>query len=108
MTDMIIAGNATDAQLIAVEPEREWIFTFGSGHRGHSHGSRVGHDLTAEGFRLDDRYVRIVGTYDSARAQMMRWFGQVWSMQYASPDDAGVDDYKLTELVLTADWRSRS
>ncbi len=94
---------------LAAEPavEQEWIFTFGHGQRAHSHGSRVGHDLEAEGFPLHNRYVRIAGTYEAARAEMVRMFGPVWSMQYQSEAEAGVEEYRLTELVITGRDRER-
>lgn len=43
---------------------REWLFTFGGGHRH------------------DGRFVRITGTYDSARARMVEVFGPRWGAQY--------------------------
>lgn len=83
--------------------EQDWVFTFGHGQRAHAHGSR-GPESEAEagrGFQLLDRYVVIRGTYDTARDAMVRIFGPVWSFQYPSLEAAGVDDYDLTELVLT-------
>lgn len=59
--------------------EREWIFTFGSGHV---------HPVT--GAPLDDCFVRIPGTFHTARRQMLDGFGIKWCGQYASEDDAFV------------------
>lgn len=71
-----------------------WIFTFGAGHT-----------LTATGESLANRYVRVVGTYESARDEMIRHFGSVWCDQY--PDDgtdrAGINRFGLTELPA-AEW----
>lgn len=82
---------------------REWVFTFGSGQRGYAIG-RSGPDENAKGFRLDDRYVVIEGTYESARDRMFDIFGPIWSMQYRSREKAGVEEFGLTELVVTKDW----
>lgn len=43
----------------------EWIFTFGVGHKHAGH------------------YVRIKGTYEDARAEMMRRYGRAWAWQYS-------------------------
>ncbi len=47
------------------EEEQTWIFTFGSGqqHAGH--------------------FVRINGTFDSARAEMFDRYGEDWGFQYS-------------------------
>ncbi|MER7164532.1 hypothetical protein ABT336_00415 [Micromonospora sp. NPDC000207] len=54
----------TDADEPEPEPVQEWLFTFGSGQR------------------FDGRFVRIGGTYRSARAQMIATFGTAWCDQY--------------------------
>lgn len=46
------------------EREQEWFFTFGSGHA------------------FDCRFVRITGTYNSARDRMLQVFGRAWCAQY--------------------------
>jgi hypothetical protein len=71
--------------------EREWVFTFGSAHH---------HPTTGE--PLARRFVRIKGTWLSARKRMLALFGQKWSMQYDSAAAAGVERYGLRELVAEA------
>lgn len=83
------------------ESAREWIFTFGARHRGHS-----GQSTTGRGFRLDDRFVAITGTWQSSRERMFEIFGAAWSMQYEDREAAGVNEYGLTELVLTPEHES--
>jgi hypothetical protein len=65
-----------------VSPEQlqDWFFTFGGGHE-HPNG-----------------YVKIHGTYGSARDEMIRRYGLKWSMQYSSADDAGVERWNLQEV----------
>lgn len=46
------------------EPRRWWVFTFGCGHRNRGH------------------YVRIYGTFEGARAEMVRRYGREWAFQY--------------------------
>lgn len=60
--------------------EQDWIFTFGCGH-AHPNG-----------------YVKIYGTFDSARAEMFRRYGPKWSMQYVNEDEAGVARWNLKEV----------
>lgn len=48
--------------------ERWWVFTFG---KGQEH----------EGY-----YVKIWGTYSSARSKMMKRYGLAWSFQYSFED----------------------
>ena len=49
-------------------PPTWWIFTFGTGqpHAGH--------------------YVRIYGTFDSAREKMFRKYGSAWGFQYSEEE----------------------
>lgn len=85
---------------------RDWIFTFGAGHRGHAmlRGDRqTPSSAMGQGFRLDNRYVVINGTFRSARARMVDLFGQVWCAQYGARELAGIDEYGLVELPLTGD-----
>jgi len=60
---------------------RDWIFTFGCGqeHAGH--------------------YRVINGTFDEARHKMVHMHGNQWSMQYRTKEEAGVEIWKLKELV---------
>lgn len=60
--------------------QETWYFTFGSGQQH------------------DGKYVVIPGTYDDARDEMFRHFGNAWSFQYASPERAGVEEFGLVEL----------
>lgn len=82
----------------ATEARREWIFTFGGGHRLYS--VYPGEAPEGEGVPLTYRFVRIEGTRDSARAEIYRLFGRAWAFQYASEDAAGVEEYGLKELVI--------
>jgi len=60
--------------------EIDWCFTFGSGqpHEGHYH--------------------IVYGTCDNAREKMFQRFGDKWSMQYESREQAGVDFFELKEI----------
>lgn len=81
-----------DANLPTAKPrsdfdlEHDWIFTFGIG------GPRAG------------MFVRIRGTFMSARGEMLRRYGREWAFQYRSEEEAGVAAYGLTELT-TCDGR---
>ncbi|MFI7072092.1 hypothetical protein [Micromonospora sediminicola] len=61
--------------------EQEWLFTFGSGQQH------------------DGRFVRITGTYDTARTRMLEVFGNRWCAQYdwRRFDEEGLPA-RLTEL----------
>lgn len=65
--------------------ERDWFFTFGSGHTYH-------------GEPLGRRFVRFHGTGLDARAKMIAAFGLAWSHQYATAEEAGVEKFGLVEL----------
>jgi hypothetical protein len=65
---------------------REWIFTFGFGHTDEN------------GAPLRNKYVRIIGTHDDARAEMVRRWGRQWAFQYPTLEAAGADRWELTEL----------
>jgi hypothetical protein len=65
------------------EEPRGWVFTFG-----------------AEIPALEHRYVTIYGTWLDARQRMLSLYGRRWCAQYESAEDAGVDRYHLTELIL--------
>lgn len=83
---------------------RDWVFTFGSGHRAYAAHDSFSAEANAnrgKGFRLDNRFVVIHGTHDGARQRMREFFGEVWCAEYRSREAAGVDEYGLTELVIT-------
>ncbi len=66
------------------ELERSWIFTFGCGqkHAGH--------------------YVKIFGTFNSARNEMIRRYGTDWCFQYTEEEffNNNVPNYlRETELI---------
>jgi hypothetical protein len=64
-----------------VKPVRKnWYFTFGVGQEN------VG------------KYVKIFGTCDEARAEMMRRHGRAWAFQYKTAEEAGVYKWKLQRL----------
>lgn len=62
------------------DKEQNWIFTFGCGqhHAGH--------------------YVKIFGTYGSAREQMFKRFGKEWCFQYSE------DEWKKIENDPNRCW----
>lgn len=74
---------------MSIEQPRDWYFTFGSNHT---------HPVTGQ--TLTNAYVRINGTYESARAKMVEAFDNRWAFQYESADEAGVDKYSLTEVEV--------
>ena len=61
-------------------PEQTWFFTFGHGQQ------------------FADQYVRITGTHNGARAEMVEHFGTRWAFQYSSARSAGVEEFGLVEL----------
>lgn len=63
------------------EVEKDYYFTFGCG-QAHPNG-----------------YVKIRGTFNSARDVMFDRFGPKWSMQYDSAQAAGVERWNLKEVV---------
>lgn len=67
------------------EPEQVWDFTFGSGQR------------------FDGRYVTITGTYESARAEMVRHFGTAWCDQYRNREASGINQFGL-QLLPRDEW----
>ena len=67
-------------EMTTTEEVRDWVFTFGCGQV------------------FAKRYHVIKGTKDSARDEMFARFGQKWSMQYESKEDAGVEEYGLKEM----------
>jgi hypothetical protein len=93
-------ATSTDELEPGAEPAVDWYFTFGHGQRGYSANSHGEPAVTARGFPLWNRYVVIHGTYESARDEMFRVFGPIWSMQYESREAACVDAFDLIELVI--------
>lgn len=81
------AAEAAQPDLVpvTVDPESDWFFTFGAEHK-------------LLGIPLGRRYVRIHGTFMGARLRMIELFDQKWCSQYESEEDAGVEQYGLTEL----------
>jgi hypothetical protein len=70
-----------------------YFFTFGSDHTN---------PITGES--LAGRYVRLQGTVDGTRDEMVRRFGNRWAFQYSAANGsrgAGVERFRLQELVLT-------
>lgn len=63
-----------------IEEAQDWIFTFGSAH-AHPNG-----------------FVRIFGTWSSAREEIVRRQGLAWSFQYKNEEEAGVTKYGLQEV----------
>lgn len=66
------------------EEPQDWFFTFGCGQYGG---------------RLQNKFVRIYGRHEEARAQMVEEFGFKWALQYDSEAAAGVKEFRLTELT---------
>ncbi|KXK63396.1 hypothetical protein AWW66_03520 [Micromonospora rosaria] len=81
----VSAGVTAEASAITAtalaEPTQEWLFTFGAGQQH------------------DGRFVRITGTYATARARMVEVFGRAWCDQYdwRSFDALGLLD-RMAEL----------
>jgi hypothetical protein len=66
---------------------QSFVFTFGSNH-------------TLNGESLKGKYIVLEGDIESTRQQMFTLFGRQWSMQYSTKEDAGVDQFNLTELPI--------
>ena len=71
----------TTDEKIDPDAPRDWYFTFGFG------GPNA------------NKYLKLNGTLESTRFAMMNRFGSAWAFQYPSAEAAGVDKFKLTELV---------
>lgn len=69
---------------------QEWYFTYGGNH------------VTKAGQLLGHHFTVIKGTYEDARKAMERERGAKWSFQYATPEQAGVDRFGLSEYNLRA------
>lgn len=83
-------ANCEACLAVAAGDEQDWFFTFGPAH--HMPGKPEE--------SLGRRFVRIHGTYLSARFQMIDVFGPKWSHQYPTAQAAGVDEHGLVELDL--------
>jgi len=102
-------ARTAEASTTLLSSTPAWVFTFGAGQRlrstnreGRSRLEGFGKHLGI-GFRLDNRYVRIAGEHQEARAAMVAIFGQVWSSAYfAGPEaDAMIAKYELVELDIS-------
>jgi hypothetical protein len=62
------------------ELEQDWYFTFGFDH-AHPNG-----------------YRKVYGTYESARAQMVAWYGNKWAFQYGSEFPEKAERYGWEEV----------
>jgi len=63
------------------EGKQDWFFAFGYGHKFGPNG-----------------YIKIYGTFNSARDEMNERFGNNWSFQYSSAEKAGVEKFNLKEV----------
>lgn len=57
-----------------------WIFTFGYGHL------------------FPNKYVKIKGSYESAREKMVEHFGTKWAFQYPLNKEEELQKHDITEL----------
>ena len=65
-----------------IPPKKEvWIFTFGIGHENAGH------------------YVKIEGTYESARQKMFDRFGDKWAFQYSEKEWKNLKHATEKELI---------
>lgn len=80
---------AQEASTEAEEVRTTWYFTFGGGHV---------HPATGD--YLSKAYVVIVGTRDEARTKMEAAFGNRWAFQYATYDDACIDEYDMHQVDM--------
>jgi hypothetical protein len=72
------------------EQPQDWYFTFGWDHH---------HPITGQPLRKS--YVRIHGTCDSTREEMLAVFGNRWSQQYSPADKArAIDRFNLVEVPM--------
>lgn len=67
------------------EQPREWVFSFGHGHE------------LPDGTDAFGYYVAIIGTYDTARDEMLARFGNIWAFQYSSREAAGTAEFGMTQ-----------
>jgi len=65
------------------EPKADWYFTFGVGHKLISVCDDVAVSTHQVGISLKGKYVKINGTYDEARLEMCRRWGNAWASQYS-------------------------
>lgn len=65
------------------EKDQDWFFTFGYGSK------------------YQNRFIKINGTFDAARNEMISRFGLNWAFQYSKESFAGQKEkYELKELVM--------
>ena len=65
-----------------VDKEQEWLFTFGFGQPNQN------------------TFVRIWGTFESAREEMFRRYGDKWAFQYPSSEEKELKRNFITELKV--------
>lgn len=61
--------------------EQDWFFTFGYSQKHGPNG-----------------YTVFNGTFETARQQMVEKYGNKWSFQYPTAEDAGVEQYRLIKI----------
>jgi hypothetical protein len=67
------------------QPDQEaWFFTFGVSGRLVAHNPDIAFDGDQEGIPLVNYYVRATGTYEEARAKMVKRFATCWAFQYST------------------------
>lgn len=71
------------------DEQHDWFFTFGMNHLHPETGQSLGNS-----------YIRVHGTFESARTAIVNVFWTAWCWQYASADEAGVERFGLTEVPL--------
>jgi hypothetical protein len=78
----------------------EFVLTFGYGQRLVPADSNGHVDNNAAGVSLADSYLIVhAASYDDAKAEVVRRFGQVWSQLYESREAAEVDRYGMWQLA---------
>lgn len=82
---MLTAAGLSDKPMIHMfvkeDAKQDWYFTFGWGQPHQN------------------CYTVIHGTYEEARVEMHRRYGGKWSSQYASAEEAGVEEFGLKKLL---------
>lgn len=99
MSAPVAEGEPQAIEPDAPEEERDWVFTFGSGHKLTITPAAGGMPAGA-GVPLDRFYVRVHGTWMSARLRFAAVYGTAFASQYDSPEEANADLYGLTEITL--------
>ena len=63
--------------------EKEWLFSFGCLHPLYH-----------------DKYIKIKGTFESARGEMIRRFGDNWIHQYKEKEEDYLKSHGITEIKI--------